>query len=182
VIKSINLPQRFFVYGTLRDDDNSGALWTSTFTDGVSDAFDAKVYGFKLFKARRLKFPFAIRTNNAKDFVVGRVLHWKDPIDFHEKVLHADKIEHYDSTRMEADNEFLREVVDVEIMDKIEGQTTETESSTERAIIYYQNMPSIGLFHCDEIPNGDWMNRDLLNPKSFTKLKSTLSLRPKFRI
>merc|ERR1719195_1869213 len=65
IMKSKHLPQRFFVYGTLRDDDNSGALWTSSFTKGVSHAFDAKVYGFKMYRSKRHKFPFAIRTHNS---------------------------------------------------------------------------------------------------------------------
>ena len=178
IINSMHLPSRFFVYGTLRDDDSSGAPWTKPFTKGVSQAFDAKVFGFRMYKSRRLKFPFAVRTNNAKDFMVGRVLQWNDRHKFHEKLLIADKIEDYDSTRIdEADNEFLRDVVDVHITNTVDGQSESITSSTAKAIIYYQKMPAIGVFQCDAIPNGDWMNRHLLKPKSFTKLRSSPSQR-----
>ena len=49
---------RFFVYGTLRDDDTSGAPWTAYWTANASFCSYAKVHGFKMYKSKKSNYPF----------------------------------------------------------------------------------------------------------------------------
>eukprot|EP00483_Globobulimina_turgida_P007910 UN07926 len=168
-IKRMDLPQRFFCYGTLRDDDDSGALWTAKWTKDVSYACNAKVYGFKMYKERKLKHPFALRTHNNNDYMIGRLLQWNDKQIFYEKVLEADDIEDYDDTHpYDEENEYVRDIVDVHLMD--------SNNKVLQAILYYQQVGVTPLNNCDEMPNGDWMDRHLLNTfrKISKRIKSLL--------
>ena len=159
ILDTMSTSTRFFAYGTLRDDDDSGAVWTSEWTAGVSRVWHAKIRGFKMYKSKRANWPFALRTGRADDFMVGRLLQWDEPDTFYRKVQHADRIEDYDAMHPEgADDGFLRDVVEVELM-QAQAQTQELVT----AIIYFQRTPASALFGCDAIPNGDWMERHLLD-------------------
>jgi gamma-glutamylcyclotransferase (GGCT)/AIG2-like uncharacterized protein YtfP len=48
------------VYGTLRDDDDSGALWTRSFLDGVAEASDGLVEGAEMFWSSEGMWPFVL--------------------------------------------------------------------------------------------------------------------------
>jgi hypothetical protein len=48
------------VYGTLRDDDDSGALWTRSFLDGVAEASDGLVEGAEMFWSSEGLWPFVL--------------------------------------------------------------------------------------------------------------------------
>merc|ERR1711933_53179 len=143
---------KFFVYGTLRDDDNSGAPWTAYWTKNVSFCSYAKVYGFKMYKSKKANYPFAIQTNNPNDYIMGRLLQWNNPNTFQQKLLEADHIENYDENDFDG---YTRSIMDVEtIQDGITDCT--------KAIMYFQQFGTKSLINCDEVPDGDWMNRDLL--------------------
>ncbi len=58
--------QRLAVYGTLRDDDDSGAAWTKPFVGDVDSAETAVVSGFRLYASKKLGYPFAVSTGDAK--------------------------------------------------------------------------------------------------------------------
>ena len=155
--KSTQLPHRFFVYGTLRDDLDENASWTADWIRGVSKAWNAKVYGFKMYKCKHLSYPFAIKTNKRKDCISGRVLQWNNEQIFHQKLLEADDIEDYDDAHPEDENnEYIREVVDAKILN---------QDKIVKAIMYYQKTNVSQLSECDEIPNGNWMDRHLLKQK-----------------
>ena len=134
----MNLPQSFFVYGTLRDDDNSGAKWTSKWCSDLSHACNAKVYGFKMYKSKQLNYPFALKTNNKNDIMIGRMITFKDKNIFYHKLLEADQIEDYDATNPnENENEYVRDIVDVHIMDNnqnIKMSFMEEEKTTTKAL------------------------------------------------
>eukprot|EP01083_Nonionella_stella_P171169 584087_1 len=154
------LPRRFFVYGTLRDDDDSNACWTKSF---VKDCIgqDALLYGFKLYKLSQANYPFALKTNS-NDCVVGRLLYWNEDREFFvEKLQIADGIEGYH----EADSEhnlYQREVVDVVIAGTKE---------TEKAIVYYRTNASKLMQNAIAIPYGDWLKRN--HVASCTQLVNT---------
>jgi len=48
------------VYGTLRDDDDSGALWTRSFLDSVAEASDGLVEGAEMFWSSEGMWPFVL--------------------------------------------------------------------------------------------------------------------------
>eukprot|EP01083_Nonionella_stella_P075723 205948_1 len=169
-LKRMDLPHRFFVYGTLRDDDDSGAEWTRNWINDVSFACNAKVYGFKMYKLKGTNYPFALRTNDDNDVIIGRLLQWTDEQTFYEKVLGADDIEDYDDTHPDDDeNEYIRDIVDVHMTDNAQNEIT-------KAIIYYQRQGVSPLHKCHEIPDGDWMHRHLIvrDKKPFQKITNRM--------
>eukprot|EP01084_Bolivina_argentea_P132385 233627_1 len=154
---SKNLPTRFFVYGSTRDDDDSGNTWTAKFVQGCIKAYDAKIYGHKIYKRIDQNFPFSIKTNNAKDFVVGRVLEFEKDL-FLKKLTHADYINGYDPNRNENENYYQRVIVNAYL------QNDSTKSTEQiKAISYIQNTDTTSLSKCIEIPFNDWMKRHALN-------------------
>lgn len=168
--KSLKLPQSFFVYGTLRDDDDSGAKWTKKWCRDISHACNAKVYGFKMYKCRKLKYPFALRTNNDNDFMIGRLITFNDKDLFYHKLFEADQIEDYDDTHPDdQENEYIRSIVDVKIMNNNQNIKDEFYEY-KKAIIYHQREGVSELTECDQIPNGDWMDRYLLIPSGFRNI------------
>eukprot|EP01084_Bolivina_argentea_P190211 326935_1 len=69
----------FFVYGILRDDDDSGALSTVQWRSGCNAMNgNYKLMGYKMYKKKNLNYPFAIKSNNDKDFIVGRIISFND--------------------------------------------------------------------------------------------------------
>ena len=56
------LPSKFFVYGALRDDDDSGA-----------SATNGKLYGYKMYQRKGTNYSFAVSTGNIKHFIVGMI-------------------------------------------------------------------------------------------------------------
>lgn len=156
--KSLKLPQRFFVYGTLRDDLDENAPWTEHWINGVSIAWNAKVHGFKMYKSKHLNYPFAVRTNDMNDHIFGRLMQWNDEQTFYEKLAEADDIEDYDTEHPDDENnEYIRNVVDVHIL------SNNHHRSVMKAIMYYQTMFIWN--ECDEIPNGNWTHRHFLKYK-----------------
>ena len=143
---------RFFVYGPLRDDNDSSFRSRKQWLMGCK-AESGRLYGFRLYKERYEDYPFAVRTGHDTDYVIGRIIEWPQCRNgmFDEmrqiKLELADQIEGYvHSTTIE------RDVVDV-LNEK--GQTI-------RAIAYYQNanIDDGELQFYDEIPERDWLKRD----------------------
>jgi gamma-glutamylcyclotransferase (GGCT)/AIG2-like uncharacterized protein YtfP len=55
--------QYLAVYGTLRDDDNSGAAWTKEFVKDLERAQSGRVvteFGIEMYWSRKLNYPFAL--------------------------------------------------------------------------------------------------------------------------
>jgi len=97
-----------------------------------------------------------VQTNNPSDFIMGRVLQWNHRSTFEQKLLEADHIEHYDENNMVG---YVRSVQNVEVIS--DGITDCT-----KAIMYHQQFGTpTSLRECEEVPNGDWMNRDVLSNK-----------------
>ena len=74
-----------FAYGTTRDDDDSGNLWTKPFIKG-SSAKNGKIIGFKMYQHYKSNFPFCIKTNDVNDIVYGRLLTWKTKQEWYKKL------------------------------------------------------------------------------------------------
>ena len=152
--KRNELPSLFFVYGTLRDDDDSGAVWTAGWTAGCT-ARNGKVYGFKLYvQSRGASYPFAARSDNEYDCVVGRIVTWADSETVDAKRKKADQIEGYDDFFGNTQSLFQRKVVHVEDVDN-GGEKVE-------AIMYFQDAPVRQMHQMpgrEEVPIGDWLQR-----------------------
>jgi hypothetical protein len=98
-------PARLFAtYGTIRDDDDSGAEWTRRFLVGlVPPARSATVRGFAMWRNKRDNWPWALRTDVDTDFIRVRLLGFSAPTDpravadakFARKLAEADEIEQY---------------------------------------------------------------------------------------
>eukprot|EP01083_Nonionella_stella_P044544 119905_1 len=157
-------PQRVFVYGTLRDDDDSGAPWTEDWiSNGIAQ--DGRLYKYRLYKEMLDDYPFVIRTNNKYDYVNGRLISWSDPQLFKQKLAAADKIEGnlYDSDRS---------IVDV--MDE--------EGKMVQAHVYYRKIQSRDeLEFCDQIPDGDWLKRHWCSGKDVDDRRDTNKMQQKLK-
>ena len=88
------IPNGFSVYGTLRDDDDSGAAWTAKFLKGMdkSKAQTAYVKGFRLYQNKVDNYPFALLTNNVDDMITTRLISF-EPDLLPSKLVEADEIE-----------------------------------------------------------------------------------------
>eukprot|EP01084_Bolivina_argentea_P302932 522962_1 len=145
------LPQKFFVYGTLRDDNNTNAYWTKDFVKNCV-AENAKLYGFKLYHSNDCNFPFAVKTNNKNDYVIGRLLRWNEGTElFEQKLKNADEIEGYVSY-LNKNNLYERQIVDV--MDNNNNKT--------KAIVYFRKQ-TINKTKDYEIYGGDWLQNTKTN-------------------
>ena len=117
-------PRHLFTYGTLRDDDNSGASWTKPFVKG-SVAWDGECSGLLLFqRVSGAEYPGGelVEQDPAADERVpvakGRILSWQEwewdaPV-FSSKLASADSIEAYDESDPE-ESFYLRSIVRVSI-------------------------------------------------------------------
>lgn len=140
------LPQHFFVYGTLRDDDPSPkAPWNRAFVSGALGQ-PATLRGFKLFGSHRVNFPFAMQTQSHSDVVVGRLLHWDEALTFQQKLDSADQIEGFVGENDPA-NLYDRNVV-----------TVQDESGRSVEAVVYHMRPG-KMRQTFEIAGGDWLGR-----------------------
>jgi len=140
-----------FAYGTLRDDDNSGAPWTKPWIQGVIGQ-DAFVRGVRLFQEEGVTWPYVVLSPSQRDVVHGRLLHWKDGDTFAARLRASDEIEEY-----EPGNSFSlyqRTVIKVYLSTK-NGSTGHT-GSPQKAWMYYQRRITP---HSSLVPGGDWMLR-----------------------
>lgn len=106
-------------YGTLRDDDDSGAPWTKAFIADRTHAYGGYVDGYRLYYSPLRGYPLAVPiTKQHVDVNEGinphsrlrvRILVWKEE-RWHQKLLEADEIEGYQIDN-EAESEYVRRVV-----------------------------------------------------------------------
>ncbi|CAF1548476.1 unnamed protein product, partial [Didymodactylos carnosus] len=96
------------VYGTLRDDDNSGAAWTEAFVKDIKSAITGKVRGAKMYWNTDLKYPFVTLTGIHTDSITVRVLEWFSDEQFQNKIIEADRIEGYFPDQPDFDSEYVR--------------------------------------------------------------------------
>eukprot|EP01084_Bolivina_argentea_P135895 239392_1 len=166
----VALPKRFFVYGTLRDDDDSGAIWTNEWCKNCIGS-NGRLYGYKLYHSKSMSYPFAIKTNNSNDFIVGRILYWNDSDLFKIKLKQADDIEGYNDKNF--NNLYQREIVTV--------INTDNNNTKITAFVYYQsNVTTYRLSLCEPVPNGDWLQR--IHYKNKQNIEDTTSDKYRFII
>lgn len=132
----------FFVYGTLRDDDDSGSPWTGPWIANCI-AKDGQCSGYKMFQERNLNYPYAVKTDNPNDVLIGRVLTWKDSATILAKLKSADDIEEYEDGN--PDSLYQRTVVDI---------------NGTPCYLYYQNPSQSVIDRSVAVPNNDWLQRD----------------------
>ncbi|CAF2526197.1 unnamed protein product [Rotaria sp. Silwood2] len=139
-IKKIVDIQLLATYGTLRDDDNSGAPWTKDFIKNINHATTGKIVGYQLLGHPIITYPFAIYTGDPNDSIVVRLLSWPSKEQFQEKINQADIIE---------GDEYERKVVEVLV-----------ENETKLAYIYISKSKLFDK-NWKVIPSGDWLKRHL---------------------
>jgi NAD-dependent deacetylase len=131
----------FFVYGTLRPDDDSGAAWTEAFSKGVVSAQTARLAGASLYHEN---YPSVV-LEDTKMCVRGMLLRVQ-PTEWSAKLEEADKIEGYPSL-------YDRSVETVQLLDdqgKVVGE--------ERAWVYHRT-GKVDRAAVKRIPDGDWLSR-----------------------
>ena len=105
---------RFFVYGPLRDDNDSGSVYTKQWLLNCK-AGSGRLYGYRLYKERYEDYPFAVRTGRDSDYINGRIIEWPHCRNgallevLTEKLETADRIEGY----IDGFNLYGRGIVDV---------------------------------------------------------------------
>jgi gamma-glutamylcyclotransferase (GGCT)/AIG2-like uncharacterized protein YtfP len=134
-------PRCFFVYGTLRPDDDSGAAWTQDFAKGVVSAQSAQLPGASLYHER---FP-AVVLENTQMSVRGMLLRVQ-PAKWTEKLAEADEIENYPSL-------YDRSIETVQLLDDVGNVVGE-----ERAWVYHRT-GKVDRASTTRIPDGDWLSR-----------------------
>lgn len=88
----------FAVYGTLRDDDDTGATWTAKFIEGSDRAGirTGRVRGFEMHSNRDHNWPYALWTPTARaSSIVVRYIPFP-ACEFPSMLSYADSIENYD--------------------------------------------------------------------------------------
>ena len=147
------------VYGTLRDDDDSGAPWTAAFIADRRAAFSGLVRGVRLYHITELHYPCAIITDDVQHHIHVRVLQW-DAATFPAKLREADLIEGYREDDEEA-SEYVRRKVEVEVTGREGGgggSGGEGSGVVLSAWIYIaKQLERFG--SVEELPHGDWMRR-----------------------
>jgi gamma-glutamylcyclotransferase (GGCT)/AIG2-like uncharacterized protein YtfP len=139
----------FAVYGTLRDDDDSGAAWTAGFIAGMNSARSGVVRGLRLFHIAALNYPCAIVTNDASHHIHVRVLSYPAAA-FAAKLRTADGIE------------YVRRKVSVELIaEDGGGKKQQAECSLKETVdawLYVATrLEAFG--EVLELPHGDWLRR-----------------------
>jgi gamma-glutamylcyclotransferase (GGCT)/AIG2-like uncharacterized protein YtfP len=142
----------FAVYGTLRDDDDSGADWTQGFIKGHESIIAGKVTGYSLYKNSRENWPYALKHapgSSSGEGVCVRVISF--PADlFPQKLIEADDIENFDPANPES-SMYQREVV-----------TVSTASGPRRALLYHVTRlreGEDGGWTWTPLPGDDWLRR-----------------------
>lgn len=131
----------FFVYGTLRPDDNSGASWTESFNEGM-DAEVAFLHGASLYVDGR--YP-AVNLEQTSCCVRGAFLKPKRSIDFSAKLKEADRIEGYTNS---PDDLYDRVVLHVQ-----------TASGSSKLAYVYHRTGKTDRSSCTRVLAGDWLSR-----------------------
>jgi len=160
------------VYGTLRDDDDSGAEWTGRFVGDIHSAYSGVVEGATMYWNTELNYPFVClhpdllkHQNQLSDSsppsfpsrVHVRLLRWCEKegggIPAH-KLAAADEIENYDPDH-EDTSEYVRRKVNVTMFDHETGQ-----HRIVQAYMYVMQPEAKPLSSWIQLPHGDWMKRD----------------------
>ena len=169
----------FFAYGTLRDDLYRNRKIKSTkkakWGTGTNEAYLAIVYGFKMYGVE--SFPYAVKTNNDKDYIIGRLLHFKNDKKFNKKLIASDEIEGYDPNEKDSSNNiYTRKKVECFIFDKLSDERLEEigywdtnkrinfdksniSKIKQKAYIYYIKNRKKMKNSSEKTPNCDWLKR-----------------------
>eukprot|EP01084_Bolivina_argentea_P070882 128887_1 len=134
----------FFVYGILRDDDNSNSEWKSVFLSGCLTS-NGKLNGYKMYEDKLTDFPFLLKTDDKNDIIFGTILTCKNNTTFKEKLTDSDQMYGYGFY----DN-IERASVFVDNIDS---------NNKVKAILYYQKTAK-DIKSCRNIESGDWLNQD----------------------
>lgn len=146
-LQQMDTVNSFAVYGTLRDDDDSGATWTQPFLQQHVSAKSGRVVGMKMFQNAVDPWPYALLTQSPEDHVRVRIVSFDSDV-FGAKLAFADEIEMYNADDP-AGGMYNRKVVTV-ITD--EGEDVE-------AIMYY--VSNLQAHHTwRPITENDWLKRD----------------------
>lgn len=119
----------FATYGTIRDDDDSGAEWTRAFLRGlVPPARTGAVRGFAMWRNARDNWPWAVPVDSATDgdtsVITVRALNFGDSAAaFAAKLAEADEIEGY---RPDGSGQYDRVVVDIRLAPCADGGHAQT--------------------------------------------------------
>lgn len=141
---------RLAVYGTLRDDDDSGASWTSSFIANRTSACSGIVRGAKLYWAHKLNYPCALVTNNTNDHIHVRVMTFGTGEEWTRKLVEADRIEGYD-LEAEGRSEYVRRRVIVEVGCEGSGLHVDAWIYVATKLDHFGQVV--------ELPHGDWTRR-----------------------
>mmetsp|Transcript_54746 Transcript_54746/g.127767 ORF Transcript_54746/g.127767 Transcript_54746/m.127767 type:complete len:249 (-) Transcript_54746:43-789(-) len=136
-----------FAYGTLRGDFGpDGDKW-GVLAKSAATWKKATVRGFRLYQDPRLTYPFAVRTGNDTDVIIGTIIHWPTDEVAREQISNCNQIEGFRPSQPEA-GLYRRALVEVHPVG---------EDRPEAALMYHQVWPSHLLKAVQEFPGGDWL-------------------------
>lgn len=141
-----------FAYGTLRGDYcDAGDRWGMVTRTGASWRH-ARVRGYQLYQQVGRFYPFAFRSGDEADFVVGTLLIWPSEEVGLDGVKGCDRIEGYDPAKPD-NGLYLRSGVEVELL-SCDGGSEGSVLERMPALIYHQRLD--GRTNIRFFPEGDW--------------------------
>lgn len=175
------------VYGTLRDDDDSGAVWTASFLRGCTSARGGTVRGARMYWSAEGSWPFAMlheqssarsaeppaaataaTCEHESDLLHVRLLTFESSsAAFAAKIAAADEIEGFSPDRPNS-HEYVRRKIWVDVEPDaatVAAQSSSSAPSQPQRIpawlyIKEHGLTSEVLAGHERIEHGDWMKRD----------------------
>lgn len=154
----------FFVYGTLRDDlyrnrKNRGGTKKSAWSVGASYTNLAIIYGYQMYGSD--SFPYAVKTNNPKHLIIGRLIQFKNIKKFSKKLLISDEIEGFNDPRKNINNtDNIDNIDNIYNRKEIECYVFEDLNDKKLELIgYYESNKKINIKHVRKDSNITMINK-----------------------
>ena len=108
-----------------------------------------------MYQHKDASYPFAIRTDNQNDFIIGRVMEFDKNL-FTKKLSHADHINGYNPNEPKK-SYYERLIVDAYLDDIAENKNGKRGTSI-KCISYIQKLGTTNLSDCIAVPYNDWIS------------------------
>jgi len=139
-----------FAYGTLRGDySEDGDRWGVIESTGASWS-RGTVKGFRLYQEKGCWYPFAAKTGQESDVIVGTLLEWQDKETNKQAEDLCNNIEGFNPNRPD-DGLYRRCTVQVH---------AEGRQDPVQAYIYHQTLDAEKAANSKHVPTGDWLLKD----------------------
>eukprot|EP01084_Bolivina_argentea_P080760 146272_1 len=156
------LPRCFFFYGKYRDDAWQESYYKPAILKDIIDAKTAKLYKHKMYQRTREHTPFAIKTNNDNDYIIGRLITYDDSV-FDAKLKKIKKIKACKPADQQDGWSHFESIETVYLIND------KQKANPIKVRVYIRNESNQPLNNCIQIDSNDWMQRNVLVSEIKTK-------------